>query len=48
VGKITEEHYAALFDSKVKGVLFTVRKALPLLPDGASITLGKKLLISKR
>src|SRR2546427_2245244 len=26
-----DEHYDALFDSNVKGVLFTVRKALPLL-----------------
>jgi NAD(P)-dependent dehydrogenase (short-subunit alcohol dehydrogenase family) len=31
LGKITEEHYDALFNSNVKGVLFTVQKALPLL-----------------
>jgi len=37
LGKITEEHYDALFNSNVKGVLFTVQKVLPLLPDGASI-----------
>src|SRR6059036_3961292 len=29
LGKITEEHYDALFKSNVKGVLFTVQKALP-------------------
>ncbi len=40
LGKITEEHYDALFNSNVKGVLFTVRKALPLLPNGASIILN--------
>ncbi len=40
LGKITDEHYDALFNSNVKGVLFTVQKALPLLPDGASIILN--------
>lgn len=34
---ITEEHYDSLFNSNVKGVLFTVQKALPLLPNGAII-----------
>src|SRR3989442_14906032 len=33
LGKITEEHYDGLFDSNVKGLLFTVQKAHPLLPD---------------
>lgn len=36
---ITEEHFDRLFDTNVKGVLFTVQKALPLLSDGASIIL---------
>jgi NAD(P)-dependent dehydrogenase (short-subunit alcohol dehydrogenase family) len=40
LGKISEEHYEALFNSNVKGLLFTVQKALPLLPDGASIILN--------
>jgi len=40
LGEITEEHYDALFNGNVKGVLFTVRKALPLLPNGASIILN--------
>src|SRR5437660_3105335 len=44
---ITEEHYDALFDSNVKGVLFTVRKALPLLPDGASIILNASIVASR-
>src|SRR2546425_1986159 len=33
LGKITEEHYDGLFDSNVKGLLLTVQKAHPLLPD---------------
>src|SRR5258706_4768965 len=37
IGGITEEHFDQTFDTNVKGTLFTVQKALPLLPDGASI-----------
>src|SRR2546426_9059228 len=33
-GKITEEHYYSIFNINVKGLLFTVQKALPLLADG--------------
>jgi len=40
LGTITEEHYQRTFDTNVKGVLFTVQKALPLLRDGASIVLN--------
>jgi NAD(P)-dependent dehydrogenase (short-subunit alcohol dehydrogenase family) len=47
LGKITEEHYDALFNGNVKGVLFTVQKALPLLPDGASIILNASIVASK-
>jgi NAD(P)-dependent dehydrogenase (short-subunit alcohol dehydrogenase family) len=36
---ITEDHYDAAFDSNVKGLVFTVQKALPLLQDGASVIL---------
>ncbi|MDF2639210.1 MAG: glucose 1-dehydrogenase [Novosphingobium lindaniclasticum] len=39
LGTISEEHYQQTFDTNVKGVLFTVQKALPLLKDGASIIL---------
>jgi NAD(P)-dependent dehydrogenase (short-subunit alcohol dehydrogenase family) len=39
LGEITEEHFDKLFDINVKGTLFTVQKALPLLNDGASIIL---------
>ena len=37
LGQITEEHFDAAFDLNVRGTLFTVQKALPLLSDGASI-----------
>ena len=40
LGAITEEHYQRTFDTNVKGVLFTVQKALPLLEDGASVILN--------
>lgn len=39
LGAITEEHYQKTFDTNVKGTLFTVQKALPLMRDGASIIL---------
>ena len=39
LGSITEEHYDQLFNTNVRGLLFTVQKALPLLNDGASIIL---------
>jgi NAD(P)-dependent dehydrogenase (short-subunit alcohol dehydrogenase family) len=47
LGKITEEHYDSLFNSNVKGVLFTVQKALPLMPDGASVILNASVVASK-
>jgi NAD(P)-dependent dehydrogenase (short-subunit alcohol dehydrogenase family) len=46
-GKITEEHYDSIFDTNVKGLLFTVQKALPLMPDGASIILNASIVASK-
>jgi NAD(P)-dependent dehydrogenase (short-subunit alcohol dehydrogenase family) len=36
---VTEDHYDNIFDINVKGTLFTVQKALPLLKDGSSIIL---------
>ncbi|MBU9424778.1 MULTISPECIES: SDR family NAD(P)-dependent oxidoreductase [Burkholderia] len=39
LGNITEAHYDDTFDRNVKGVLFTVQKALPLLAEGASVIL---------
>ena len=39
LGAITEEQYDDTFNRNVKGVLFTVQKALPLLAKGASVIL---------
>ncbi len=39
LGDITEDHFDSTFDVNVKGTLFTVQKALPLLKDGGSIIL---------
>ena len=39
LGSITEEHYDQIFNTNVRGLLFTVQKSLPLLNDGASIIL---------
>ena len=47
LGSITEEFYDSIFDINVKGVLFTVQKALPLMPDGASIILNASIVASK-
>ena len=47
LGSITEEDYDVLFDGNVKGMLFTVQKALPLLPDGASIILLSSVVGSR-
>jgi NAD(P)-dependent dehydrogenase (short-subunit alcohol dehydrogenase family) len=47
LGSITEEFYDSIFNINVKGVLFTVQKALPLLPDGASIILSASIVGSK-
>jgi NAD(P)-dependent dehydrogenase (short-subunit alcohol dehydrogenase family) len=40
LGSITEEHFDKLFNINVRGLLFTVQKALPLLRDGGSIILN--------
>lgn len=37
IGQITEEHFDKTFNTNVKGVLFTVQKALPLMGDSGSI-----------
>ena len=47
LGTITEDLYDSIFDINVKGLLFTVQKALPLLPDGASIILNASIVASK-
>jgi NAD(P)-dependent dehydrogenase (short-subunit alcohol dehydrogenase family) len=47
LGTITEELYDSIFDINVKGLLFTVQKALPLLTEGASIILNASIVGSK-
>jgi NAD(P)-dependent dehydrogenase (short-subunit alcohol dehydrogenase family) len=47
LGTITEPFYDSIFDINVKGVLFTVQKALPLMPDGAAIILNASIVASK-
>jgi NAD(P)-dependent dehydrogenase (short-subunit alcohol dehydrogenase family) len=41
--QITEDHFDNTFDVNVKGTLFTVQKALPLMPAGASIVINASI-----
>jgi NAD(P)-dependent dehydrogenase (short-subunit alcohol dehydrogenase family) len=43
LGQITEAHFDKTFGINVKGTLFTVQKALPLMPDGASIVMNASI-----
>jgi NAD(P)-dependent dehydrogenase (short-subunit alcohol dehydrogenase family) len=47
LGEITEEFYDFHFNINVKGMLFTVQKALPLMPNGGSIILTSSIVGSK-
>jgi NAD(P)-dependent dehydrogenase (short-subunit alcohol dehydrogenase family) len=47
LGEITEEQFDKVFHINVKGLLFTVQKALPLLTDGGSIILNASIVASK-
>jgi NAD(P)-dependent dehydrogenase (short-subunit alcohol dehydrogenase family) len=47
LGAITEEHFDKTFNSNVKGLLFSVQKALPLFTDGGSIVLNASIVSSK-
>jgi NAD(P)-dependent dehydrogenase (short-subunit alcohol dehydrogenase family) len=47
LGEITEELFDSIFDINVKGVLFTVQNALPLMPEGGSIILNASIVGSK-
>ena len=47
LGEITEELYDFHFNINVKGMLFTVQKALPLIPNGGSIILASSIVGSK-
>lgn len=47
LGSITEEHYDKIFNANVKGLLFTVQKALPLMPAGGSVILNASIVSIK-
>ena len=47
LGEITEEFYDFHFNINVKGMLFTVQKALSMIPDGGSIILASSIVGSK-
>jgi NAD(P)-dependent dehydrogenase (short-subunit alcohol dehydrogenase family) len=47
LGAVTEEHFDKIFDTNVKGALFTVQKALPVLNDGGSIILTGSVASAK-
>jgi NAD(P)-dependent dehydrogenase (short-subunit alcohol dehydrogenase family) len=47
IDKVTEEHFDKTFDTNVKGVFFTVQKALPLIPDGGTIVLNASIVSIK-
>jgi NAD(P)-dependent dehydrogenase (short-subunit alcohol dehydrogenase family) len=44
LGAVTEAHFDKLFDINVKGLLFTVQKALPLFTDGGAILLNASVV----
>jgi NAD(P)-dependent dehydrogenase (short-subunit alcohol dehydrogenase family) len=46
LGEITEEHFDYIFNVNVKGLLFTVQKALPLLRDGGAVVLNASIVAS--
>jgi len=47
LGDITEEHFDKTFDTNVRGLLFTVQKALPLLAKGSSVILTGSMVSVK-
>jgi NAD(P)-dependent dehydrogenase (short-subunit alcohol dehydrogenase family) len=47
LGSISEDHYDQIFDINVKGVVFTVQKALPLMGPGSTIVLNASIVASK-
>jgi len=44
IGQISEEDFDKQFDVNVRGVLFTVQKAMALLQDGGSIVLNASIV----
>lgn len=46
-GSITEEHFDKYFNINVKGTLFTVQKALPLMAEGSTIVINGSMVSIK-
>ncbi len=46
-GHVDEAHFDRMFDGNVKGLLFTVQKALPLIPEGGFVILMSSVVGSK-
>src|ERR1700724_4557774 len=44
LGEISEEHFDRTFNTNVRGLLFTVQKALPLLTRGSSVILTSSMV----
>ena len=40
LGQITEEHFDTIYGTNVKGVVFTVQGALPLMSEGGTVVLS--------
>jgi NAD(P)-dependent dehydrogenase (short-subunit alcohol dehydrogenase family) len=47
IDQVTEEHFDKTFNTNVKGLFFTVQKALPLLPAGGAIVLNASIVSIK-
>lgn len=47
IGQVTEADFDLQFNTNVKGLFFTVQKALPLLKDGASVILNASIVATK-
>jgi NAD(P)-dependent dehydrogenase (short-subunit alcohol dehydrogenase family) len=47
LGEITEEHFDRTFNTNVRGLVFTVQKALPLLSEGAPVILTGSMVSIK-
>ena len=47
LGEITEDHFDKTFNTDVRGLLFTVQKALPLLSEGSSVILTGSMVSIK-
>ena len=47
IGELTEAHFDRLFSVNVRGLVFTVQKALPLMSDGGAIVLMSSTVANK-